>query len=168
MINPFPHTANNFESMFAHTRKISINEGTIMETSWKHFGKWRNCSFWAISPFANMFSKSRLLQRRQKVSIWAKRVSTVNKICSKWLWKSLGNNLENLLKWKYNYWVYIELKTCCKKTNFSYWAIYLFYIVSNSCLLQEDQKVSIVYVGNCFKTHIDFVMISNDYLYRTQ
>ena len=35
---------------------------------------WReeNRSFWAISSFVTMFSKSRLLQRRQKASIWGK------------------------------------------------------------------------------------------------
>ena len=30
------------------------------------------CQIWAISSFVTMFSKSRLLQRRQKVSIWGK------------------------------------------------------------------------------------------------
>ena len=38
----------------------------------KHCGKRRNCLFWAISSFVTMFSKSRLLQRRQKASIWGK------------------------------------------------------------------------------------------------
>ena len=30
-----------------------------MTKSWKHCGKRRNCSFWAISSFVTMFSKSR-------------------------------------------------------------------------------------------------------------
>ena len=43
-----------------------------MTKSGKHCGKRRNCLFWAISSFVTMFSKSRLLQRRQKASIWGK------------------------------------------------------------------------------------------------
>ena len=43
-----------------------------MTKSWKHCGKRRNCSFWAISSFVTLFSKSCLLQRLQKVSIWGK------------------------------------------------------------------------------------------------
>ena len=43
-----------------------------MTKSWKHCGKRRNCSSWAISSFVTMFSKSCLLQRRQKASIWGK------------------------------------------------------------------------------------------------
>ena len=35
-----------------------------MTKSGKHFGKRRNCLFWAISSFVTMFSKSCLLQRR--------------------------------------------------------------------------------------------------------
>ena len=38
--------------------------------SGKHCGKGRNCLFWAISYFVTMFSKSCLLQRCQKESIW--------------------------------------------------------------------------------------------------
>ena len=47
-----------------------------MTKSGKHCGKRRNCSFWAISSFVTMFSKSRLLQRRQKASIWGKGLKT--------------------------------------------------------------------------------------------
>ena len=43
-----------------------------MSKSGKHCGKRRNCSFWAISSFVTMFLKIRLLQRRQKASIWGK------------------------------------------------------------------------------------------------
>ena len=43
-----------------------------MTKSGKHCGKRRNCSFWAIFPFVTMFSKSRLLQRHRKASIWGK------------------------------------------------------------------------------------------------
>ena len=43
-----------------------------MTKSGKQCGKRRNCLFWAISSFVTMFSKSCLLQRRQKASIWGK------------------------------------------------------------------------------------------------
>ena len=43
-----------------------------MTKSGKHCGKRRNCLSWAISSFVTMFSKSCLLQGRQKVSIWRK------------------------------------------------------------------------------------------------
>ena len=48
-----------------------------MTKSGKHCGKRRNCSFWAISSFVTMFSKSRLLQRRQKASIRGKGLKLV-------------------------------------------------------------------------------------------
>ena len=51
---------------------LSEYEGLITEKSWKHCGKRRNCSSWAISPFVRIFSKSRLLQKRQKVYLWGK------------------------------------------------------------------------------------------------
>ena len=47
-----------------------------MTKSGKHCDKRRNCTFWAISFFVTMVSKSRLLQRRQKVSIWGKGLSS--------------------------------------------------------------------------------------------
>ena len=40
-----------------------------MTMSGKHCVKRRNCAFWAISSFVTMFSKSRLLQTRQKAAI---------------------------------------------------------------------------------------------------
>ena len=43
-----------------------------MSKTGKHCGKRRNCTFCAISSFVTMFSKSCLLQRRQKASIWGK------------------------------------------------------------------------------------------------
>ena len=43
-----------------------------MTKSGKHCIKRRNCSFWAISSLVTMFSKSCLMQRRQKASIWGK------------------------------------------------------------------------------------------------
>ena len=46
-----------------------------MRKSGKHCVKRRNCTFCAISSFVTMFSKSRLLQRRQKAS----NVSTIHK-----------------------------------------------------------------------------------------
>ena len=36
-------------------KKLKVN--IIVEKSWKHCGKWRNFSLWAISPFATLFSK---------------------------------------------------------------------------------------------------------------
>ena len=47
-----------------------------MTKSGKHCDKRRNCTFCAISSFVTMFSKSRLLQRRQKASIWGKGLSS--------------------------------------------------------------------------------------------
>ena len=38
--------------------KIWTNGDTIIWLSRKHFGKRRNCSLWAISPFPTMFSKA--------------------------------------------------------------------------------------------------------------
>ena len=64
----------------------------LLETpiKWKYF-YWiaynRNCSFWAISYFVSMFSKSRLLQRRQKASIWRKRLTTSHKLILWWFIK---------------------------------------------------------------------------------
>ena len=48
----------------------SVIPGAIK--SGKHCGKRRNCTFCAISSFVTMFSKSCLVQRRQKASIWGK------------------------------------------------------------------------------------------------
>ena len=48
-----------------------------MTKSGKHCGKRRNCTFCAISSFVTMFSKSRLLQRRQKASTWGKGLSAL-------------------------------------------------------------------------------------------
>ena len=48
-----------------------------MTKSGKHCGKMRNCTFCAISSFVTMFSKSHLLQRRQKAFIWGKGLKEV-------------------------------------------------------------------------------------------
>ena len=64
--------ADDFESKHERVWKPPLNESTIIEKSWKHGVKRKNCSFWAISSFVNMFSKSSLLQRHQKASIWGK------------------------------------------------------------------------------------------------
>ena len=37
--------------------KVYLNESLINEWSWKHFGKWRNCSLLTISSYATLFSK---------------------------------------------------------------------------------------------------------------
>ena len=49
-----------------------------MTKSGKHCGKRRNCTFRAISSFVTMFSKSRLLQRRQKASTLGKGLNMSN------------------------------------------------------------------------------------------
>ena len=51
-----------------------------MTKSGKHCGKRRNCTFCAISSFVTMFSKSRLLHRRQKASIWGKGLRRCNRL----------------------------------------------------------------------------------------
>ena len=76
-----------------------------MTKSGKHCGKRRNVSFWAIFSFVTMFSKSCLLQRRQKASIWGK---GLNMSVQKY---------ENLYKWMYMYNYWIELKTFWQKEN---------------------------------------------------
>ena len=53
-----------------------------MTKSRKHCVKRRNYSFWAISSFVTIFSKSRPLQRRQKASIWGKGLKSVLKLYS--------------------------------------------------------------------------------------
>ena len=82
--------------------------------------------------------KSRLLQRRQKVSIWGKGLSRllkskifiiflmftfshVQQICSRRLWKLLGKNMENLFNCRYL--AEKNRKHCGKWRNCSYWAI---------------------------------------------
>ena len=74
--NPFPHTRTLRQTTlntFCQTIEDLYN---WMDNQWlkveKHCGRWRNCSFWAISSFVTMFSKSRLLQRREKAYIWGK------------------------------------------------------------------------------------------------
>ena len=75
-----------------------------MTKSGKHWGKRRNCSFWAISSFVTIFSKSCLLQTRRKASIWGKglmRKTLANKIShlfTKWLTglKSISHYVTNL------------------------------------------------------------------------
>ena len=56
-----------------------------MTKSGKHCVKRRNCMFCAISSFVTMFSKSCLLQRRPKASIWGKGLN------SKWLFTPVIN-----------------------------------------------------------------------------
>ena len=48
-----------------------------MTKSGKHCVKRWNCTFCAIPSFVTMFSKSRLLQRRQEASIWGRWLSTL-------------------------------------------------------------------------------------------
>ena len=71
-LNPLPtynkFTADDFENI-----RNFLNESTIFELSWKRGDKRRNWLFWAISSFVDMFSKSCLLQRHQKLSLWGER-----------------------------------------------------------------------------------------------
>ena len=52
--------ADDFDSMFGKPWQIPLDEGILGIITWrknsKH-GRWKNCSFWAISPFVTMFSK---------------------------------------------------------------------------------------------------------------
>ena len=57
----------------------------------KHCGKRRNCLFWAISSFVTLFSKSCLLQRCQKASIWG--TQFWRKLFWRYLQRKLGFNL---------------------------------------------------------------------------
>ena len=60
-----------------------------MTKSGKHCSKRRNCTFCAISSFVTMFSKSRLLQRRQNASIWGKGLIKVMFVYE-WRWVTLA------------------------------------------------------------------------------
>ena len=51
-----------------------------MTKTGKHCGKRRNCTFCAISSFVTMFSKSRLLQRHWKASIWGKGLRSLSRL----------------------------------------------------------------------------------------
>ena len=52
--------------------KLSKHKRTIIESSWKHCGKMKYCSLWAICLFAQKIFKGRLLQMRQKGSTCVK------------------------------------------------------------------------------------------------
>ena len=74
--NPFPHTTILQQTTLNVFCQNIENLHNWMDNLWqkrgKHCGKRRNCTFCAIFSFVTMFSKSRLLQRRQKASIWGK------------------------------------------------------------------------------------------------
>ena len=56
----FPHTTVLQQTTLKSSRQKngnSINENNFIKKSWKHLGKWRNCSLQAISPFIIMLSK---------------------------------------------------------------------------------------------------------------
>ena len=71
-VNLLPNATNLQQTTLNVSWKGSISVGIISKNRWKHWSKRRNCSFWAISSFGIMFSKSWLLPRRQKASIWLK------------------------------------------------------------------------------------------------
>ena len=132
-----------------------------MTKIWKHCGKWRNCTFCAISSFVTMFSKSRLLQRRQKASIWGKGLTSfttvcqsyhsshvtwlshIQQFCSRRLWKLLEKNMENLWKWKYNHYI-SSWKHGEKRRNCLFWSVSSIVAMSSkSHMMQRGQKASI-------------------------
>ena len=98
-LNPFPHTTILQQTTLNLFCQNIENLNNWMDNLWqkveKHCGKRRNCTFCAISSFVTKFSKSRLLQRRLKASIWGKGLthhelfviitSHIQHICSKWL-----------------------------------------------------------------------------------
>ena len=96
--NPFPHTTILQQTTLNIFCKTIENLYNWMDNLWlkvtksgKHCGKRRNCLFWAIYSFVTMFSKSRLLQRCQKASIWGKGLINRMKILEKswspvWPW----------------------------------------------------------------------------------
>ena len=86
--NPFPHTTILQQTTLnIFCQKIK----NIMDNLWlsgKHCGKRRYCLFWSISSVVTMFSKSCLLQRRQRASIWGKGlITSLNLINLTWLIK---------------------------------------------------------------------------------
>ena len=74
--NPFPHTTIVQQTTFNLFSQKIESLYNWMDRLWLKVenicGKRRNCTFFAISSFVTMFSKSRLLQRRQKATIWGK------------------------------------------------------------------------------------------------
>ena len=80
-INPFPHTTIMQQTTLNVFCQNIENLHTWMDNLWQkveeHCGKRRNCTFCAISSFVTMLSKSYLLQRRQKASIWGKGLWTI-------------------------------------------------------------------------------------------
>ena len=75
-INPFPHKTILQQTTLNIFCQIMENLYNWMDNLWLKVEnivtKRRNCTFCAISSFVTMFSKIRLLQRRQKASIWGK------------------------------------------------------------------------------------------------
>ena len=55
----------------------------VLQTGWKHCGKRRNCSLWAISPFPTVFFKSFILQTRKNQGLcgYGLRVYWGNRVC---------------------------------------------------------------------------------------
>ena len=87
-INPFPHTKILQQTTLNIFCLKIENHYNWMAKSGKHCGKRRNCSCWALSFFVTMFSKSRLLQRRQKASIWRKGLNI-----TEYMFKEYNRNL---------------------------------------------------------------------------
>ena len=68
---PFQHTINR-QKMILKMWKSSINGGIMTGKNWKHCGRSRKCSFWAMFYLCHNVYTRRLLQRRQKASTWGK------------------------------------------------------------------------------------------------
>ena len=74
--NPFPNTTNLPADGFEHVLPKNRNLYNWMDNLWLKVenivAKGKIARFVQFSSFVTMFSNSRLLQRRQKVSIWGK------------------------------------------------------------------------------------------------
>ena len=82
--NPFPQckksSADDLKKIFTKIWNIFINKSYSIKWSWNNYGKWRNCSSWAISPFAHNIFKRHLLQMHQNVSASGKGIMVVTLI----------------------------------------------------------------------------------------
>ena len=101
-----------------------------MTKSGKHCGKRRNVTFRAISSFVTLFSKSCLLQRCQKASIWGKVLNS--------------NQSEVICKLQF-YFLYVLVATCSTviSINLKNKTINVWYIMgtlqnSCNCILFQD------------------------------
>ena len=110
-----------------------------MTKSGKHCGKRKKMLVLAISSFVTMFSKSRLLHRRQKAFIWGKGERTcltrfhIQQLCSRRFYKEP----RQWLVWKRYHICRLVLKTCYMSRKSSFLTKFSFcHIICKRCLLQ--------------------------------